>query len=322
MEVLTRRQGVTVDRLSGDMYFDKRMNESKVVVIKGTGVLGRDGEIDGTKIAAMLALGIRHLTGAGDAKEGLARHFSRRDRVGIKVNTIGGRRISTRPELSLALANLLSESGVPEKNIVIWDRTNRELRDAGYRLADGSNGLKIFATDTAGAGYETEPVSHLSIGSLFSTIQTNFVTASISLAILKDHGLAGVTAGMKNYFGAIHNPNKYHDTHCDPFIAELFDTPMVKEKHRLSILDALLVQYHRGPAYHSRWAEPSGRLVFSLDPVAADAVGWRLVERLRSNKGLPSLQEEGRQPLYLRTAEEMGLGRSGVEDIQIIEDEV
>jgi uncharacterized protein (DUF362 family) len=304
------------------MYFDKGMSTSKVVIIKGTSVVGRDGEVDGTKAAAMLALGLRHLSGSADARDGLSRLFSRRDRVGIKINTIGGRSISTRPDLSLALANLLSASGVLEKNIVIWDRTNRELRQAGYRLADGSSGLKIFATDTAGAGYETEPVSHLNIGSLFSTIQTNFVTASISLAILKDHGLAGVTAGMKNYFGAIHNPNKYHDTHCDPYIGELFDTPAVKGKHRLSILDALVVQFHRGPAYHPQWASPSGQLIFSLDPVSADAVGWRLIEQLRSRQGLPSLQEEGREPTYLRTAERMGLGRLDLDDINIIEDEV
>ncbi len=304
------------------MYFDKRMSRSKVVVIKGMGILGRDGEIDGMKVSRMLRLGIQHLTRATEANEGLSRLFSQRDRVGIKVNTIGGRMISTRPELSLSLANLLSDSGIAEKNIIIWDRTNRELREAGYRLSDSPSRLKIFATDTSGAGYETEPLSHLNIGSLFSTIMTNFVTASISLAILKDHGLAGVTAGMKNYFGAIHNPNKYHDMGCDPFIAELLDTPVLKRRHRLSILDALLVQYHRGPSYHSRWAEPCGQLIFSLDPVAADAVGWSLVESLRANKGLPTLQEEGRHPVYLKTAEAMGLGRSGLESIQITEDEV
>ncbi len=304
------------------MYLDKTMSRSKVVVIRGTGILGRQGEIDETKIARMLSLGIQHLTGAGGANEGLSRLFSRGDRIGIKINTIGGRMVSTRPELSLALANLLSESGINEKNIIIWDRTNRELREAGYRLSDSPSRLKIFATDTAGAGYETEPLSHLNIGSLFSTIMTNFVTASISLAILKDHGLAGVTAGMKNYFGAIHNPNKYHDTGCNPFIAELLDTPVLKRRHRLSVLDALLVQYHRGPSYHSRWAEPCGQLVFSLDPVAADAVGWRLVESLRAKKGLPTLQEENRHPTYLITAEAMGLGLSGLEGIQITEDEV
>lgn len=298
------------------------MNRSKVVVIKGKGVLGAGGDMDRVKIAEMLSLGFRHLTGARETGEGLARLFARGDRIGIKVNTIGGRKISTRPELSLSLAELLIKNGQPDRNIVIWDRTNRELREAGYSLSDRPNGLKVFATDTAGAGYETEIISHRNIGSLFSSIQTNFVTASISLAILKDHGLAGVTAGMKNYFGAIHNPNKYHDSHCDPFIAELFESGPIKDKHRLSLLDALVVQYHRGPSYHTQWAERSGALIFSLDPVAADAVGWRLIEELRSRKGLPSLKEEDREPVYLSTAEKLGLGRAHNDSIEVIEDEI
>jgi len=298
------------------------MNRSKVVVIKGKGVWGSGGDLDRIKISDMLSLGFRLLTGAREAGESLARLFAPGDRIGIKVNTIGGRKISTRPELSLSLAELLVKNGQPDRNIVIWDRTNRELREAGYSLSDRPNGLKVFATDTAGAGYETEILSHRNIGSLFSTIQTNFVTASISLAILKDHGLAGVTAGMKNYFGAIHNPNKYHDSHCDPFIAELFDSGPIKDKHRLSLLDALIVQYHRGPSYHTQWAERSGALIFSLDPVAADAVGWRLIETLRSRKGLPSLKEEAREPVYLGTAEKLGLGRAGSDSIEVTEDEI
>ena len=284
--------------------------------------MGSGGDLDRMKISEMLSLGFRLLTRTREAGESLARLFARGDRIGIKVNTIGGRKISTRPELSLALAELLIKNGQPDRNIVIWDRTNRELREAGYSLSDRPNGIKVFATDTAGAGYETEIISHRNIGSLFSTIQTNFVTASISLAILKDHGLAGVTAGMKNYFGAIHNPNKYHDSHCDPFIAELFESGPIKDKHRLSLLDALVVQYHRGPSYHAQWAERSGALIFSLDPVAADAVGWRLIETLRSRKGLPSLKEEDREPVYLGTAEKLGLGRAGSDSIELIEDEI
>jgi uncharacterized protein (DUF362 family) len=304
------------------LYLDIKMNGSRVVVIKAKSVFAPDGDMVRLKIAEMLSLGFRHLTGARETGEGLTRLFARGDRIGIKVNTIGGRKISTRPELSLSLAELLIKNGQPDRNIVIWDRTNRELREAGYSLSDRPNGLKIFATDTAGAGYETEIISHRNIGSLFSTIQTNFVTASISLAILKDHGLAGVTAGMKNYFGAIHNPNKYHDSHCDPFIAELFESGPIKHKHRLSLLDALVVQYHRGPSFHTQWAEQSGTLIFSLDPVAADAVGWRLIEELRSKKGLPSLKEEGREPAYLGTAEKLGLGRAGSDSIEIIKDEI
>jgi uncharacterized protein (DUF362 family) len=298
------------------------MSEAKVAIVRGKGVLTAGGDLNRAKIADMIQRGLQILTGSQDAKESFNQIFSKNDRIGIKINTIGGRKISTQPAVPLSLADLLAKSGLQEKNIIIWDRTNRELKEAGYRLAINSNGLKLFATDTNGAGYETELVSHLNIGSLFSTIQTNFVTASISLAILKDHGLAGVTAGMKNYFGAIHNPNKYHDSHCNPFIAELFDTDPIKRKHRLSILDGLVVQYHRGPSYHAQWAEPCGVLIFSRDPVAADSAGWQMIEKLRAKKGLPSLKEDKREPAYLMVAEKMGLGHAGFEKIQIIEDEV
>jgi uncharacterized protein (DUF362 family) len=298
------------------------MAVSKVALIRAKGILRAGATIQPNKLARLYEKGIQVLTGQPNIKDGLSSIFKREDRVGIKINTIGGKILSTRPEVSLSLANQLTELPLPEKNIVIWDRTNRELKEAGYKLNLNNSSVKIFATDTDGAGYDTELVSHLNIGSLFSTIQLNFVTASVSLALLKDHGLAGVTAGMKNYFGAIHNPNKYHDTNCNPFVAELFDIPMIKNKHRLSILDALLVQYHRGPSYHEHWAEPYEALIFSFDPVAADFVGWQIIEKLRQGNGLPSLKEENREPLYLGTAEKMGLGKANLNDIKIIEEEV
>jgi uncharacterized protein (DUF362 family) len=248
--------------------------------------------------------------------------FRPSDRLGIKVNTIGGRAISTRPAVALALARWLARNGLPEDNVFIWDRTNRELREAGYSTSAARGGIKVFGTDAGGVGYGPDLVAHLGVGSLFSKIQTELVTASISLAILKDHGLAGVTAGLKNYFGAIHNPNKYHEGRCDPYVAEVFDTPEIRSRHRLSVLDALLVQFHKGPSYHARWAERFGGLIFSVDPVAADAVGWALIERLRQTAGLPSLEDEGRAPTYLLTAEKMGLGRAAAAAIETVEETV
>jgi hypothetical protein len=56
--------------------------------------------------------------------------------------------------------------------------------------------------------------------------------------------------------------------------------------------------------------------------VAADAVGWCLIEQLRSGKGLPSLKEEGREPVFLVSAEKLGLGRAGSDSIEVIEDEI
>jgi len=298
------------------------MNESRIIVVKSKGLSATGGGLDRTKIARMMEKGICLLTGLGAGRDAWRTLFEERDRVGIKINSIGGRKISTRPETALALAESISGAGLARRNIAVWDRTNRELKEAGYPLSLDPSGFQVLATDTDGAGYETDITAHLNIGSRYSTIQSRFVTASVSLAILKDHGLAGVTAGMKNYFGAIHNPNKYHDSGCNPYIAEVFDVPHVKAKHRLTVLDALMVQFHRGPSFHSQWAEPYCALIFGNDPVAADAFGWRLVENLRAQKGLPSLREENREPEYIRTAEAMGLGTARLEEVRIIEDEI
>jgi len=294
---------------------------SKVIIVKGKGAVNEGGHLDQIRIASMYEKGIQSLFGTRQAKEGLLSLFKKNDKVGIKINTIGGRKLSSRPETSFPLANLLADCGLTKKNIIIWDRTNRELKEAGYHLNINHDNFRIFATDTNGVGYESQLVSHLNIGSLFSSIQTRLITASISLAVLKDHGLAGVTAGMKNYFGTIHNPNKYHISNCNPFIAELFETKPIRKKHRLSILDALIVQYHRGPSFHSRWAANYEALIFSLDAVAADFVGWQIIEKLRAKDGLPSLKEEQREPVYLKTAEKMGLGKANLNEIDIIEEE-
>ncbi len=297
-----------------------RMDAARVVVIRGKGLPQREMPV--ATIRRMYEAGIRALTGETDPNSGLRRLFGPGDRVGIKINTIGGRLLSTPPDVSLSLAFWLGEKTVKPGNVVVWDRTNRELKGAGYRLSSDRNGPRVFGTDTDGAGYGRELVVHRDIGSLFSSIQEDYVTASISLAVLKDHGMAGVTAGMKNYFGSIHNPNKYHDGRCDPYVAHVFDAPPVKGKHRLTILDALTVQYHRGPSYHAQWAERAGALVFGIDPVATDAVGWRLIDRLRAGKGLPSLAEEQRAPSYLATAEKLGLGTADPARISLVEAEV
>lgn len=295
---------------------------SKVVIVRGKDVIGRGRVANLAKLLEMYKKGIQILIGKGETKDSLLSLFRKTDRVGIKINTIGGRELSTLPEVSLSLANLFVETGIEKKNIVIWDRTNRELKEAGYYLNIDRNDIKVFGTDTNGAGYEHELISHRNIGSLFSSIQSRFIMASVSLALLKDHGLAGVTAGMKNYFGAIHNPNKYHDHSCNPFVADLFETDFIRKKHRISIIDALIVQYHRGPSYHAKWAEKYEALIFSTDPVAADFVGWQIIEKLRAKKGLPSLKEENREPVYLKTAEKMGLGKARLDEIHIIEEEV
>ena len=298
------------------------MERPRVAVVKCGTIFAPSGDVNAELLERMYERGIGLISGERDRAEGLGRLFRPGERIGIKINTIAGKRLSTRPDVSLPLASWLAENGPGQGDIVIWDRTNRELREAGYRVSTAAGGPKVFGTDTDGVGYGQGLVAYGSMGSLFSAIQHDLVDASISLAVLKDHGLAGMTGGIKNYFGAIHNPNKCHDNRCDPYAAQVFGTAPIRGKHRLTILDALTVQYHKGPSYHPRWAERCGTLVFGLDPVAVDTVGLKIIEGLRANKGLPSLAEENRAPLYLASAEKMGLGVADPGRIEIIEEMV
>jgi uncharacterized protein (DUF362 family) len=298
------------------------MSAPVVVVVHGRGVRPRPGVVDEGLAARMLGFGLMKLLVTSTPGEAVRALFTPTERVGIKINAIAGRELTTPPEAALPLARLLVGGGLEARRIVIWDRTNRELKAAGYRLNQEGTEFQVFGTDSADTGYSREPLAHRSVASRFSSILTDRIDASVSFAVLKDHGLAGFSGGMKNYFGAIHNPNKYHETNCDPGVADVFDAPSVKSKHRLTILDALTAQYHRGPSFHPKWADGLERFVFGLDPVAVDAVGHRMIEELRKSHGLPSLVEDGRPPAYLNSAEKLGLGVGRRESIRLIEDEI
>jgi hypothetical protein len=43
---------------------------------------------------------------------------------------------------------------------------------------------------------------------------------------------------LKNMYGVIHNPNKYHPNGCNPYIADLNMLPEIRTRMRLTICDA------------------------------------------------------------------------------------
>jgi len=273
----------------------------------------------------MLETGLLLLTGAGKTGSAWARYFSRSDTIGFKVNCLGGRNMCTRPALAEAAAKSLISTGPVPHQIIIWDRSNRELKACGYRLNIRRNGsVRCFGTDQKGVGYDRDLTVEGTIGSRFSTIITRHCSAMLNMPVLKDHGLCGLTASLKNTFGMLHNPNKYHEDHCNPFIADANAVPFVRKKNRLVICDALTVQYKGGPGYHAQWAKPLASILLAEDPVALDTVGTGILDRIRRNRGMPPLEKGGALPAYLKTAAdpEHRLGHCSREDIELIEKEV
>ena len=270
----------------------------------------------------MIELGLAELTGLQDPSEAWARYFRPKDVIGVKVNCLGGRHMCTRPSLASAAADSLQAAGVPPHRIIVWDRTSRELKRCGFSLnRRGSHAYRCFGTDERGLGYEPKLTVHGSVGSLFSTVLTRHCTATINMPVLKDHALCGLTAALKNVFGALHNPNKYHEDGCDPYIADANAVPFVRAKHRLVICDALLVQYKGGPSFHPQWARPLGSVLLAEDPVALDSICASILDRIRKEEGLPTLQQDGDVPVYLKTAADSDhrIGRYRRSEIDLVE---
>ncbi len=281
---------------------------------KGLGTRDQPGRLE--RIRSWLTKSLGELTG-GQARDAWRLLFSPQDRIAIKVNAVGGPGIATRPELAGALAAELMEAGVPGRNILVWDRTSRELRLAGYQIKEQGEGPLCFGTDRL--GYEPRPRVHGTIGSCFSQVMTHWATALINVPVLKDHDLAGVSLSMKNLFGLIHNPNKYHDQACAPYLVDLLEHPEVRPKLRLVVCDATRAQCHGGPSYSARWVWPFSGLLVSADPVALDRIGESIISAKRQELGLASLKEENRPPVHISLAGERGLGEHRIEAIRLME---
>jgi uncharacterized protein (DUF362 family) len=239
--------------------------------------------------------------------------------VGLKVNCISGRGNSTTPQLVDAVSERLREAGIAEKDIVVWDRSNDDLERGGFRISYRGRGARCFGNEAL--GFEQTLVAHGAAASLLCRTLTRVCDCVINLPVLKDHGIVGVTAALKNMFGAIHNPNKYHLSVGDPYVADVNMFPEIRDKIRLHICDATTVQYEGGPSYLPHWTWPYNGLIVGLDPVAVDHTGWQLVERKRAREGIETLREVGREPTYIATAADPqhGLGTNDPERIDLLE---
>lgn len=288
-------------------------------------VIARDEKLTRGKVSEhrdllrkLLNASMQRLTNTKDATAAWRRLFKPGDRVGIKVNALGR---STQPAVVDAIVAGLRQAGVPDKKIIIWDRFDVELVSAGFKLNKSGSGVQCRGTDAEryGSGYQAEIESSGRIGSCFSRIVAEQVDVLISVPVLKDHNLSGVSLGMKNFFGAIHNPNKYHENNCDPYIVDVVSHRYIRPKWKLTVCDGTRAQYNAGPGKHPGFAWSYGGLIVSSDYVAADAVAADLLERHRKEKGLKSFSDEKRPAKHIATAGVRGLGVADLSKIERVE---
>ncbi len=220
--------------------------------------------------------------------------------VGLKVNCLAGRGASTTPKFVEAVCERLQQAGVAARNIVIWDRLNSDLESAGFRPSKAAGRMRVLGNDEL--GYDQELAAYGAAGSLVANTLARVCDCVINLPVLKDHGIVGVTMALKNFFGAIHNPNKYHLNCGDPYVADVNMLPPIRQKVRLHLCEAITAQYEGGPSFMPQWSWAFNGIIASRDPVALDSVGWQIIEAKRREMGVPSLKAARREPLYIATA--------------------
>ncbi len=274
--------------------------KSRVVIAHDAMLRGTGATVDSRRILSLLDRAMQGLFDRDNPIETWKRLVRPGERVGLKVNALGGRGLSSNLHLVEAVCERLQEAGIKANDIVVWDRDSGELEHVGFHVSTGGNHVQCFGTDRV--DYEPELVTYGSIGSRLSKILTQRCDVLINVPVLKDHDGAGVTIALKNMYGVIHNPNKYHPNGCNPYIADLNMLPEIRTKMRLTICDATTASYEGGPGYKPEYTWKNNALIVSQDPVALDYTGWQIIERKRAERGLKTLEGDSRAPHYIATA--------------------
>ncbi|MFB3852381.1 MAG: DUF362 domain-containing protein [Vicinamibacterales bacterium] len=314
-----------------------------------------DDKFDAKVVSAMFEKGIRTLTGKS-MKESAALFFEPSDVIGLKVNPVGFPLINTRHELVDAVIAWMVDAGIPKRNIVIWDRFDYMLTDAGFtadrfpgiaieglqtmdekgnkwRDADGNHvsaqnfdkDVFLLAKGVVGKnvrGYKDDEFylnQHVFNGeySYFGKLLTKRLTKIVNLAAHKNTG-AGISMATKNIgYGAICNTGRLHAALFFRTNTEVHAAPVIRDKLVLNVTDGLRGQYDGGPDKNAQFVYPNASLYFATDPFALDMFCHNELMEKRREMGV-AVNDNPRFTEYLHYGEELGLGIANPDRITVV----
>jgi uncharacterized protein (DUF362 family) len=277
------------------------VDRSVVSLVRHDGVWEGDRILENV-VLEMLDAALVQLTGLGDAAAAWRVLFDPGEQVGIKVNTIS--RYTTTPQVAYAVAQRLQEAGLAPEQIVIFDRTERELVDRGYTINADGPGVRCRGAASWG-GNATVAGTRQRVHDVMLACD-----ALINVPALKWHDVAGFTSALKNHYGTISRPGMLHGNECDPAIPELNALSVIRKRTRLVIGDII-----RSCPYNWNRMTKENLIAMSFDPVAHDVVARQLLVARREADGRPVGGITGMSH-YVETAVEMGLG-GGLEQVDL-----
>lgn len=277
------------------------------------------------------------LTGKSKPAEAWRTFAGPDDVVGIKIVARGGPLFSVRKELIDAIIAGVRSAGVAENRILVWDKYQSNLLDAGYEINESGNGVRVIGVIPY-VGFDPEFKYHspyvgkiiwgdflfapdqekVSADSHFARIVTQRVTKLINVAVLVNHSDVGLSGCLFNAaVGSVDNSRRFESSAAASATAvpEICATSVLRDKLVLHIIDGLLGQYALGPNFHPEFTWHHRAIYLSTDPVALDRIALEEIEARRKHVGLKPIGEQAR---YLGNAARLGLGTNKREDIEVI----
>ncbi len=295
--------------------------------------------------SAMLEAGMLELTGTASLAAAWRQFVSPEDVVALKVNPVAGKLLSTSLEIVRSVIAQLTDAGIPAKNIIIWDRREFQLHEAGFTAANipgveitgqeykdvngsfyDANGRlygearidrKWYYWADCEMKYDKETLPYMineGKYSYFSKIVTQRVTKIINIPILKNAGPT-VTLCLKNLaYGAITNTARLHKQLWSETCAQVPCFAPLRDKVVLNIVDGIRGCYNGGPGANPQYFTDYKTILIGTDPVAVDRIGYEIVLKKRLREKIQKSESTlGR--VFMNMAQEYGLGVADMEKI-------
>jgi uncharacterized protein (DUF362 family) len=265
---------------------------------------------DPAVVATMVDTAVMAIAGTGDIGSAWRAFIHPSDRVMIKINALASPTMATNRAVVEPIIRGLQAMGLPNDQMVVYDQYGNRMRRAGFRSGDDIEGVAVEYNRTR--GYEDEAIAHGSGESKFA-VTASWATAIINVPVIKDHDLCGVTMAMKNItHGVIEEPSTLHRVHrrtqreCAVH-ADVYTAAPLAGKVRLVVVDGLRLMYDGGPQDNDNKI-PHNAIYTGTDPIALDTMALDLIEAARAERGLRTLEADGRGCFWLAVCEARGLG--------------
>jgi hypothetical protein len=235
-------------------------------------------------------------------------------RIGLKVNCLNPRVPTSGAFVRALVLSLKDGLGIDPAKIIVWDRVLEELKTKARYTEDDLAGAQLMGTvvSTAAATQDEPGYGEIICPPIegenprLSRIMTDMTTVTINCPVLKTHNVSGVTAAMKNIYGIIDIPGKYHKPKIQKAMPAIYALPAVRDSLVLTIVDAL-IGVVTGDTDSSPDINPK-RILLAQDPVAMDNYALNLVNQLRGSM-TPSMGPVDTSVLgWIDNAHQLGLG--------------